>query len=36
MEFVFLLAMMMILTFGVLFAIKKSDADYAKKHQKTA
>lgn len=35
MEFVFVLVMMSFLAFGTIYAIKKSDENYAKKHPKT-
>ena len=34
MEFVFLVSIMAFFAFGVMYVIKKSDEDYAKKHPK--
>lgn len=36
MEFVFIMALAIFFTGGMIYIVKKSDADYAKKHQKTA
>ena len=35
MEFIFLLGIMSFFAFGVMYVIKKSDENYAKKHPKT-